>query len=116
MSTRRHSGTAAHEQTNDEVERAAAHRNQRYIKAMAHRLSDGDRELAKDLEQEALIVPWTEDPTRFDAGDEWYLRGAMRKRMLASVRKEHRLSLRGRRLDLYMDWRADGGAVRAAPG
>jgi DNA-directed RNA polymerase specialized sigma24 family protein len=39
------------------------------LQAAAYRIADGDRDLAVDLEQEALIRLWELDPTRFDVSN-----------------------------------------------
>lgn len=44
--------------------------------------------LAADLEQEAAIMLWALDPTRFDESDQQYVRGMLFKRMRAVSREE----------------------------
>jgi DNA-directed RNA polymerase specialized sigma24 family protein len=55
-----------------------------------------DRSMAEDLAQEAAIVLWELDPTRFGAKDVEYLRSAMYKRMQFMGRRE-RLARGGKR-------------------
>lgn len=85
-------------ETTDDIVRAAAAQFEGCIKAEAKQLAAGSRELRKDLEQEALILLWELDPTRFDASDRGYLRTAIRQRMRDVLREEKRLSGGGRRL------------------
>jgi DNA-directed RNA polymerase specialized sigma24 family protein len=49
-----------------------------------------DRSMAEDLAQEAAIVLWELDPTRFSVRDVQYLRSAMYKRMQFKGRTERR--------------------------
>jgi hypothetical protein len=59
-----------------------------------------DRSIAEDLAQEAAIVLWELDPTRFGAGDAEYLRGAMYKRMQYMGRTERRARGGKRRVEV----------------
>jgi DNA-directed RNA polymerase specialized sigma24 family protein len=60
----------------------------------------GDRSVAEDLAQEAAIVLWELDPTRFDANDVEYLRSAMYTRMKFMGRKERRARGGNRRVEV----------------
>jgi hypothetical protein len=59
-----------------------------------------DRSVAEDLAQEAAIVLWELDPTRFGARDVEYLRSAMYKRMQFMGRTERRARGGGRRVEV----------------
>lgn len=65
-----------------------------FITHRARRLSDGDRDLANELAQEARIKLWELDPLRYDLddrNDRRYLRVALGNRMRDVARKELRL-------------------------
>ncbi len=79
---------------------AAAERMMRYIRGTARSLAEGDEDLARDLEQEAVIRLWELDPSRFDAAGDPYLRRAMRMQMMMALRKEARVS--GMRFEALM--------------
>ena len=57
-----------------------------YINFRAASLASGDAELFKDLRQEALILLWTLDPSRFDDDDNSYLRQAIYTQLLYKYR------------------------------
>ena len=80
------------------AEAIAEHRG--YIRATARLLAPGDDALAADLEQEAAILLWKLDPTRFDASDRNYIRSALFKRMQQVARKERTASGGDKRLSL----------------
>ncbi len=73
--------------TDDAVEEAIK-RMRPFIRATAQHLSEGDIELAQDMEQEAGIALWRVDPTRFDATDDEYLHGVLFKTMQKTRRRE----------------------------
>jgi DNA-directed RNA polymerase specialized sigma24 family protein len=63
-------------------------RLERTLRKAARRLSKGDRALADDLYQEALIYLWQLDPSRFAAGEIGYLRKAAVGRMMRQARRD----------------------------
>lgn len=71
---------------------SAAERLMPYIRSTARALAEGNKDLAWDLEQEAVIRLWELDPSRFDRAGEPYLRRAMRVQMMLALRREARLS------------------------
>jgi DNA-directed RNA polymerase specialized sigma24 family protein len=79
-------------QTSDALD-AAICRYGPYLRRVARRLADGDAALARDMEQEALILLWELDPTRFDLAeprDGDYLQLALTHRMRRIRRTELR--------------------------
>ena len=66
--------------TRDAVIEAVA-KFRRFIRYGAMVLAGGEVDVAEDLEQEAYIVLWELDPSRFDADDDGYLLRAVFKRM-----------------------------------
>lgn len=75
-------------QTTNDIVRAAAKYFGPFIKRGATFLARGDYQLAQDLEQEALILLWELDPTRFESTDEGYVKNALWKDMLRARRDE----------------------------
>lgn len=79
-----------YEQTANDIVSAAAQYFAGFIRKVAFAIARGDRELGGDLEQEALILLWELDPTRFDESDEGYVKAALRRRMQRAYRDERR--------------------------
>jgi hypothetical protein len=71
-----------------------------YIVACANRFAGGDRDLFDDLRQEAFILLWTIDVSRFDDGDEDFLKGAIYKRVRHRFRGHMNQSGACRRVEL----------------
>ena len=59
-----------------------------------------DPSIAPDLVQEAAILLWELDPTRFDRRDAEYVRGAIYKRMQHKARRERRARGGWRRVEV----------------
>ena len=74
----------------DDAVAEALDRFRRFIRATARRMAEGDADFAADLEQEAAIKLWKLDPTRFEEGDDRYLRTALFTRMTQAARNERR--------------------------
>lgn len=91
-------GSTRYEQTTDEIIGASAAYFAGFIRKVAFMIAGGDRQLAQDLEQEALILLWELDPTRFDPSDEGYVKSALRRRMLRAFRDERRRAGGSRRV------------------
>ena len=68
------------------------------ITSTAARLSRKDLELENDLIQEAAILLWELDPTRFDAGDRWFVEQELVRRMRRVRKREWRAAGRDNRV------------------
>ena len=66
----------------------AVHRLRPFVRSRANRLAGGNRDLARDLEQEAWIKLWELDPLRFDDEDEPYVRKVLANHMCDRMRRE----------------------------
>jgi len=80
----------------------AARRFGPVLRRVARRMDGVDPDLADDLVQEALIRLWELGPSRYDAGDDVYVRNRLIGRMRDARRSEAR---RGRRCDLSLPMR-----------
>ena len=66
----------------------AVRRLRPFVLSRANRLAGGDRDVARDLAQQAWIKLWELDPLRFDDEDEAYVRSALANHMRDWVRRE----------------------------
>ena len=81
----------------------AAARRMGFLRRVARIISRGDRQLAEDLLQEALIAMWELDPSRFDAEDERAFTRMLVDRMKQVRRREKAATREDRREALYLD-------------
>lgn len=95
----------------DDAVAEAVNRLGGFIRGAARKLSHGDDTLANELEQEARIVLWKLDPTRFEPGEDRYLRGAVYRRMCKAVQAELRASGGTRRVSLDVELSDEPGQL-----
>jgi DNA-directed RNA polymerase specialized sigma24 family protein len=68
------------------------------IRSAARRHAKRDSDLEEDLIQEAAIRLWELDPTRFDAGDRWFLEQELLRHIRRERKREWRAAGRGNRV------------------
>ena len=85
----------------------AAARRMGFLRRVARIISRGDRQLAEDLLQEALIAMWELDPSRFDAEDEHAFLRMLVDRM-KQVRRREKAATREDRREEKVSTRGDG--------
>lgn len=83
----------------------AVRRLGQFVRARARKLSKGDSEYAKDLEQAAWIKLWELDPLRFDlhnSEDQRFLRAVLAHRMRDVARGKRRAEARVELVPLHL--------------
>lgn len=68
------------------------------IRSAAKRHAKKDSDLEEDLIQEAAIRLWELDPTRFDAGDRWFLEQELVRHIRRARKREWRAAGHGNRV------------------